>query len=73
MKKVWAAIVVFAVLLVLVDVKALCHECLNLPVAVVCERRQAHVDARIESNRTHGSIERSEFAGCQWYWHENPQ
>ena len=65
---------VLVVLWLLASVKVACHECLRLPVAVVCDRGNDVVDVQIESNRApHGYIERRAFAGCQWYWHENPR
>ena len=55
-------------------VKVACHECLRLPTVVVCDRGNDVVDVQVESNRApHGYIERSKFAGCVWYWHENPR
>ncbi len=63
----------FLVELVLIALKATFHEFLSVPAAVVCKRETDTVDLEIESNRAHGSnIERSEFAGCIFYWHENP-
>jgi hypothetical protein len=67
MKKtlVWVA-GALVVLWLLATVKVACHECLRLPVAVVCDRGNDVVDVQIESNRApHGYIERRAFAGCQ--------
>jgi hypothetical protein len=65
---------VLVVLWLLASVKVVCHERLRLPVAVVCDPGNDVVDVQIESNRApRGYIERRAFAGCQWYWHENPR
>jgi hypothetical protein len=52
-------------------VKGVCHECLTLPMAVVCEHSNDAVDTQMESNRIKGYIVERRFAGCVFYWHEN--
>jgi hypothetical protein len=49
------------------------HEALALPTVVECDRGNDVVDVRVTSNRAHGQIERRKFAGCVWYWHEDPR
>jgi hypothetical protein len=73
-------VVVYGTLAVLVAfgaymmVKSACHECLALPVVAQCERSNDAVSVRVESNRAPvGEIKRREFAGCVFYWHEDPR
>jgi len=65
----------FVSLSLFVAVKAVCHECLTAPMAVVCEHsyKGGAVDVQIESNRSYagGYIKERHFAGCVFYWHEN--
>ena len=49
------------------------HEALALPTVVECDRGNDVVDVRVTSNRAHGQIEWRKFAGCVWYWHEDPR
>ena len=70
----WGFLFVVVVFTVFFGVKAAFHECLALPGAAQWELSNDAVSVRVESNReASGSyIKRREFAGCVWYWHENP-
>ncbi len=69
----WISAAVLVALFGYMTVKSVCHECLTIPMAVVCERRDDPVDVQMESNRsaTGGYIKERQFAGCIFYWHES--
>lgn len=52
-------------------VKAVCHECLTLPSVAACEHRSGAIDVELQSTRVGGHIVERDFAGCNFYWHEN--
>jgi hypothetical protein len=70
----WVSAALLAALWTFIFVtKTVCHECLTIPMAVVCERRDNPVDVQMESNRSSagGYIKERQYAGCVFYWHES--
>ena len=53
---VWSVSAVLVALFLIMAVRVACHECLTIPMAVVCERRNDAVDMEMESSRIGGYI-----------------